>query len=183
MHEGGGVRGVQRRGHLPDDRRGASRLERPLAPDQRVEVRPPHVAHGEVQLTVLLAHRVHRHHVGMLDRGGHALLPLEALAELGIGGPIGRDELERHDAPAVELHGAVDDAHAPATGDRLDAVAAEHVAWRQRGHRPILTDAPRCLRTTQAGCDGRDLFRTQRPLACETGAREQGAIDAGLHAT
>ena len=94
-----------------------------------MQVGAAHVAHDEVELPVLLAGAVDRDDVGVVDRRRHPRLALEALAEVGVGGAVGGDQLERDGAPEIELDGAVDDAHAAAPRDRLDPVSTEHVTW------------------------------------------------------
>src|SRR3712207_8186269 len=46
--------------------------------------------------------------VRVVDRRRHPPLALEARAELGVGGPIGRQDLQRHRAAEARLGGAVD---------------------------------------------------------------------------
>ena len=81
VHEPGGVRGVERVGDLGDDARGPRGLEAALAPQQPVQVGARHVAHDEVEVAVLLARRVDRDDVRVVDRRGQPRLALEALAE------------------------------------------------------------------------------------------------------
>ncbi len=88
--------------------------------------------------TVLLPRPVDRHDVRVVDQRGQPRLALEALAEGGIGGAIGRDQLERDRPVEVELDRPVDDAHAAAPRDRLDAEVAEDVTGREGGHPLIL---------------------------------------------
>jgi len=142
VHETAAVRGVQRGGHLPDHRGGTGGVERAAVTQQAVQVGALHVTHDEVQPTVLLAGAVHRDHVGMVDRGGHPPLALEALAELRVGRAVGDDQLERDRPPEAQLRGPVHHAHPAAAGDALDAAAGEHVTRGQLGH--------------GAQCDGRE---------------------------
>ena len=134
VHEPDGVRGVQRRADLVADRRDAVGREPPVARQQPLQVDALDVAHHEVEVPALLARRVHRDHVRVVDRGGDARLALEALAEAGVAGAVGRDQLDRDRPAERELRGAVDDAHAAAAGDRLDAAAGDLGAWEQIGH-------------------------------------------------
>ena len=134
VHEAGGVGDVERRGDLGDDRRRARRGQRAVVLDERVQVAAGHVAHDDVQRAALLAGGVDRHDVGVVDRRRHARLAREALAELGVAGAVGGDDLQRDGPLQVELDGAVDDAHAAAGDDALDAAAAEQLAWGQLGH-------------------------------------------------
>ena len=85
-------------------------------------------------MPALLAGPVDGDDVGVVDRGGDARLALEALAEAGVAGPLRRDQLDRDGAAERELRRAVDDAHATATGDRLDAATGDLGAWEEIGH-------------------------------------------------
>ena len=99
-----------------------------------MQVGARHVAHDEVELAVGLPRPVDRHDVRMIDQRGQPRLALEALAERRIGSAIGGDQLERDGAPEVELDRPVDDAHAAATRDRLDAEITEDVTRSERCH-------------------------------------------------
>ena len=143
VHEAGGVRDVERGRDLGDDRRRARRGQLAAALDERVQVGARDVAHDDVQRAAVLAGRVDRHDVRMVDRRGHARLALEALAELGVAGAVGGDDLQRDGAAQVELHGAVDDAHPAAGDDALDAAAAEDLAWGELGHAFIVARGAR----------------------------------------
>ena len=70
----------------------------------------------------------------MVDRRGQPRLAHEALAERRVLGELRRDQLERDRPVEVELHGAVDDAHAAAAGDPDDAMSGEDVALLQMRH-------------------------------------------------
>jgi hypothetical protein len=59
----------------------------------------------------------------VLQRGGDARLAVEALAEAGRLGEVGRDDLDRRPAAQVQVLGAVDHAHAAAPDPLLDPVA------------------------------------------------------------
>ena len=134
VHEADRVRGVQRRADLAGDRGHALGRQRALTREQVLQVRALHVAHDQVEVPGLLARRVDGDHVRVVDRRGDARLALEALAEAGVAGAVRGDELERDRPAERELGRAVDDAHAAAAGDRLDATAGEDGAWEQIGH-------------------------------------------------
>ena len=104
-----------------------------------MQVGPRDPAHHEVQPPVLLAGLVDGDHVRVIDRRRHPRLALEALAEVAVGGVLGRDQLERDRAPQRELGGAVDDAHPAAAGDRLDPAARDMSAFEHIGHPSIVT--------------------------------------------
>ena len=131
VHEPGGVRGVQAGGDLGDDLRGAARGEVPVALERAVQVGPGDVAHDQVQPPVLLAGGVDGHEVRVVDRGGQPRLEREAGAQPGVARPVGGDHLDRDGAAEVELGGAVDDAHAAAARDLLDAAAGELGSGRE----------------------------------------------------
>ena len=61
----------------------------------------------------------------MLDRGRDLAFVLEAAAELGVVGKLGRDDLQRDRPRGPQLLGPVDDAHATTAGDALDHEAAD----------------------------------------------------------
>ena len=128
------VRGVQRARDLVDDQRRPQRVQPALGAQQLVQVGAGHPAHHQVQPAVLLACLVDRDDVRMIDRRGHPRLALEALAEARVGGVLGGDQLQRDRAPERELGGAVDDAHATASGDRLDPAARDMSAFEDVGH-------------------------------------------------
>ena len=142
VHQSDGVGGVERGGDLRDDRGGPLGREPPLAREQPLQVGAADVAHDEVEVAALLARRVDRDDVRVVDRRRHARLALEALAEPGIGGPLRRDQLEGDGPAERQLGRAIDDAHAAAAGDRLDAAAGDLGAWEQIGHAEIVTQRP-----------------------------------------
>ena len=79
----------------------------------------------EEELAVGLARGVHGEDPRMVDGGREPRLAQEALAERLVARELGRDELQRDRPVERELGGAVDDAHAAATDDAVDAVAGE----------------------------------------------------------
>ena len=146
VHEPDGVRGVERGADLQRDARDAAGRDAALAGEQALQVGPGHVAHDEVEVAALLAGRVDRDHVGMVDRRRDARLALEALAEAGIARPLGGDQLDGDGPAERQLGRAVDDAHAAAAGDRLDAAAGDLGAWEQIGHTADCDAAQRACR-------------------------------------
>ena len=137
VHEPRGVRGVEPVGDLGDDRRGPRGLEAPVAREQRVEVGAGHVADDEEEAAALLAGGVDGDDVGMVDGRGQAGLTLEALAQLGIGGAVGGDELQRDRAPEAQVGRSVDDAHAAATEHAVDPAARELIPGASSATRPF----------------------------------------------
>ena len=97
-------------------------------------------------MAALLARRVDRDHVRVVDRRGDARLALEALAEAGVARAVGRDQLDRDGAAERELRRAIDDAHAAAAGDRLDAAAGDlRRLEADRARAQIVTQRARAL--------------------------------------
>jgi hypothetical protein len=135
VHEPDRVGGVERGADLARDRRDARRGDPALTREQPLQVDALDVAHHQVEVAALLARRVHRDHVRVVDRGRDARLALEALAKPGVARPLRRDQLDRDRPAERQLRRAVDDAHTAAPGDRLDAAARELGAWKQIGHR------------------------------------------------
>jgi hypothetical protein len=143
VHQPDGVRGVQRGADLRADRGDAVGRQQAVARQQPLEVDALDVAHHEVEVAVLLAGGVDRHHVRVVDRRGHPRLALEPLAEAGVARAVRGDQLDRDRPPQRQLRRAVHDAHAAAAGDRLDATAGDLGAWEQVGHR-VDCDAAAC---------------------------------------
>ena len=113
---------------------------------QRVQVGPRDVAQDEVERAVVVARRVHRDDVRVVDGGGHLPLALEARAELRIGRPVGGQELQRDRPPEAELGGPVDHAHAAAADHALDAASRELGSLGQLRHTKSLTGSARAPR-------------------------------------
>ena len=123
MDEPGGVRGIQRAGHLLQDRHRGVRRQVTLAADHPLQIAAGDVAHGEVEHAVDLAGVIDRDDVGMLEAGGEDRLLQEALPELGVRAPIGLEQLERDVSPQGGLNRPVDGAHAAAADHGLDPIA------------------------------------------------------------
>jgi hypothetical protein len=110
---------------LRHDTRRSRRLQRAALVDERLEVGALDPAHHEVEGAVLLARPVHRDDIGMVYGGGEPGLALEPGLEHGVGGPLGRDDLQRNRPAEGQLRRAVNDAHAAAAGHPLDAATGE----------------------------------------------------------
>ncbi len=128
VDEPGDVRGVEGGGDLAADVEHPVGAEAALLAQDRGEVRPGDVLHGDVEQAVDLARVVDRDDVGMRERGGDARLAQEALAEVRVVGQIGRDDLQRGAAAQGLVLGQVDDAHAAPTDAVLDPVPGHDVA-------------------------------------------------------
>ena len=134
MHEAVGVRRVERAPDLRDDLRRPLGVEAALGTHERAQVGPVDVAHDDEQHALALARVVDGDDVRVLDRRGGLGLGDEARAEVRLLGERRRDDLQRDDAVEVEVAGAIDDAHAAAPGESLDAVVDEDVTWRELRH-------------------------------------------------
>ena len=135
VHEATAVRRVERAGDLGEERERAVGGERQLG----AQVVALDEAHRQIQLAVALARLVDRDHVRVVERGRELRLAQEAAAEALVAGELGSNQLQRHRALERDVERAVDDAHPAAADDRLDPVAAEHLARGQRrGHAPPL---------------------------------------------
>ena len=82
MHEPARVSGIERLCDLAADRDRAGGIERSLLTQERFEIGALHVAHGQIELTLVLAGVVDRNDVRVLERGGELGLGQEALAEV-----------------------------------------------------------------------------------------------------
>jgi hypothetical protein len=67
VHERPAVRGVERAGHLGEDRQGACRAELPLVGQEGAQVPPLHEAHREVEVAVVLPRLVYRDDVRVVE--------------------------------------------------------------------------------------------------------------------
>ena len=117
------VSGVEGLGHLCADGDRAGGLERAFLLQQALEIRALDVAHREVQLPVGFAGVMDGDDVGMLECGSEARFDEEALAKPAILRKAWREQLERDGSLERDVIGAVDDAHATAPEQLLDAVA------------------------------------------------------------
>ena len=89
-----GVRAVERVGDLREDPQRPSGVQ--LAPDDQVLERcTPDELHRDEQAVLALPRLVHRDDVRMVHRALDARLVAEALTEAGVGGKLGREQLER----------------------------------------------------------------------------------------
>ena len=115
-----GVSGVERARHPGDDSRRPARFERALRVHQPVQVGAAHQAHDDEQAPVLLPRAMDRDHRRVVDRGGHARLALEAVAEGLVAGQLGLEDLEGPRRVQGEVANRVHGAHPAATEDPLD---------------------------------------------------------------
>ena len=125
VDEAARVRGVERRGHLGDDRRRALGLEPAFAAQHGAQVLALDVAHDLEQHAVLLARVMDRDHVRMVERRGDLRLRHEAAAEGRVIRERGRDQLDGHVPVEREVGRPVDHAHASLARHLVEAVARE----------------------------------------------------------
>ena len=119
------VRLVERARDLRDDADRPLGLERRLGLEDVAQVGALDVAHRHVEQPVLLAGLEDLDGVRVVDRRRQAALALEAGAEDVVLGHAGRDQLERDAAAEREVGRLVDDGHAAAARQRVDAMAGE----------------------------------------------------------
>ncbi len=146
VHEAAAVGGVQRGRELLEQLDRSRRLDRPLLDQDLAEVGAGDVVHDEEQHPLMLARVMDPDDVRVMQRGGDARLALEPLAELLVLGERGRQHLERVDPVQRDVRDAVDEAHAAAADQLVNAVAPDHGAALQLVasycHRLILSGPP-----------------------------------------
>ena len=163
------VRCVQRGGDLAEDRERSLGVDL-VAVEQGAQVAPLDEAHRQVELPVHLAGLVDGHDVRVIKRGGELRLSQEAGPEAVLLRVLGRDQLQRDRSREREVGSAIDDAHPPASDHRLDAVARERLAQRDRSHRgTAVSDQLKRVRDSAGAC----------PLGR---ARRTSTVGAGGHA-
>src|SRR3954469_3459826 len=125
--------GVERTGHLGDDRCGELRLQ-PVLARHLLEVRAGHEPHRDVEQAIDLTGIVNRKRMRMVDRGGELPLASEAGPEIGIRRELRRDQLEGALALELQMRDAVDDTHAPAGHQLLDPMPGDDGPGRKLPH-------------------------------------------------
>ena len=148
MDEAGGVRVVERLGHLGDQGDGAARLQRapPTALEDPGEVDARDEAHVEEQPAVDLAEVVQRDDVRVLQLRGGVRLAAEALPEHLVAREVVGQQLEGDGPAAAGVEGAVHGAHAAAAELVLDPVGPElHPV--PLPPRPVVPRSPRVSRS------------------------------------
>ena len=108
--------------------------EGPLAADEGIEVGAFDVAHGQEQLAVGLAGFEDGHDIGVVDRRGKARFGQEPGTELGVGGDLRGQQLERHLALERFLCRQPDRAHTAATEQSLESIACQDGARNDLRH-------------------------------------------------
>jgi hypothetical protein len=125
MHHACGVRGVQRRGDLTDDRDGSGRRQRAESAQHAAQVGALDKAHVHEQLFIDLTEVVDRHDVRFLQTAGRSGFPLHPLAEHRILRERGRHQLQRDLALAGRVLGLIHLAHAAAAEQANQTIRPE----------------------------------------------------------
>ena len=108
---------------LEDVRHGLRSGERPVAPEDALEVLAIEVFHHDVRRAVRERADVRdARHVLAVDLRGRARLAREARGEVGLGGAGGEEELESDALLELEVRRGDDDPHASHPEQALDAV-------------------------------------------------------------
>ena len=128
MDKPAAVRGIERRRDLREDADRPLRLERAFVGEHGAQVLAVDEPHHLEEDAVLLPRAVDRDHVGMVERGGGPRLGDEAAPERGLVGIRRSDHLHGDRPFEVDVDRAIDDAHASAPGDALDALAGDHAS-------------------------------------------------------
>ena len=138
-----------------EDADGLGRLQWPVA-QPAGEVHAIDEAHRQEGGAVDLAGLVERDDVGVVDRGREVRLALEARPEVGVLRQLVGQQLEGHLAAQLALLGEVDDAHAAAAQDPLDAirpeVGAEARVGPGGGHREMVPAFASHQSNSATGC-------------------------------
>jgi hypothetical protein len=133
VHQPGGMRGIQGRGHRGDDRGRAGRRQRSLVLDQRPRITARHVPHRDEQDPVRVAGFVDRDDVRIIHGRRRPGLADEAVPERLARGQRGREDLERYLPLEPLVLGAEYHRH-PALADLLlQAVDADPRTYREAG--------------------------------------------------
>ena len=146
--------GVERVGHLRDDVERPRWRECALSSKHRAQVRAIDVTHREVQACIRLARVVDRDDVGMIEARSEPRLAEKALAKLGVVDVTRREDLEGDVPVEASVVRPVHLAHAAASDQLLNLVAADLDTTRdpyQLGHRRsiLLHLAPSCTSETE----------------------------------
>ena len=121
------VRGVERVGDRPEQTDGLRRVEAARRRvDELAEVVALDVPHRQVEVPALLAGRVDRDDVRVVEARCELRLDEEPLAEALVRRELGREHLDGHLALQVDVLAQVDGAHRAASEQTLDPEAGEH---------------------------------------------------------
>jgi hypothetical protein len=118
VHDADSVGGVERGGHIGDERGRPPGRQRTVAVDERVQVRPVHEAHRDVEQAVGLPGRVDGDDVRMLDVRDRAGLAGEPLPGRLVAGQVPGQHLQGYRAAESLVVGAEHDRH-PAHADQV----------------------------------------------------------------
>jgi hypothetical protein len=95
-------------------------------------------AHCDEEDPIVLARRVDRYDVGMIERRGELRLRYESAAELRVVRELLGEDLQRHRAIEREVGGAVHDAHPASAHTTVDPIAGELLRDKGIRHQPVL---------------------------------------------
>ena len=136
VHQPGGMRGIQGRGHRGDDRGRAGRRQRPLVLDQGPCITARHVPHRDEQDPIRIAGFVHGDDVRIIHGRRRPGFADEAVPECLVRGQRGREDLQRYLPLKPLVLGAEYHRH-PALADLLlQAVAGDARTGREAGEKP-----------------------------------------------
>ena len=131
MDQAGGVRDVETRTDVLDQRNGPLGLECALAAQQDTQVDAVDPLHRDVEEPLVFAGVEHRDDARMLEQRGDVALPQETLAEPGVGCERRVEHLQRH-RPPVGIAREMDGPGCTLTQQRLDPVAGDVRARREQ---------------------------------------------------
>ena len=126
VQDADGLRGFEAGDHLQDGIDGFAHGQRAMALDALLQGAPRDQFHGDSRGAADLLRAVNVNAVRMIDRGGQASFAQEPAPGLR-GIKLVSQHLERNAAPALQVLGLIDRAHAPAAQFAHDAVAAEGI--------------------------------------------------------
>ena len=122
VHQAGGVRGVQRKGHRGDESHGPSRRQRTLPRQHLPQVTTMDEPHRDEQRPAGLAGLVHRDDVRVIHRRCGPRLGDEPAPERLVLGQPGREDLQRYRPVQPLIAGPEHDRHAAPADLRLQPV-------------------------------------------------------------
>ncbi len=100
----------------------------------RAQVSPVDVSHGDEQHPVGFSNRMDRDDVRVLERRGELRFAQEPLAEPGVACKLGKHDLQRHPAVERDVERRVHDAGRAVTDRRLYPVSGKCLPVPQLGH-------------------------------------------------
>ncbi len=126
MHDAAQVRIGQGPGDLLEELGDLTWRQRSARAHPLAERLALHVGHREPDQVADRVHVVDRDDVRVRELGRHLRLAEEALAQRGLPGHVGRQQLDRDETVQLDVARQKDDAHAAAPQLTLQRVAADH---------------------------------------------------------